>query len=512
MELEDKMVDPRTPVLVGVAQYVDRDSEPLAALSPADMLAEVARGALADSGGTDVAAALDAVAVIRLFADSGPAFASPFGSYSNLPRSLANRIGATPRELIYPAVGGNTPQMMVNQLAERIANGEVEVALIAGCEALRTQARAQKAAVDLPWGEDTGDAPAAPDREKPMISRHELAHGIALPVSVYPLFENAVGHHYGRTPTEHRAAIGRLMAPFTRVAAANPHATLPIERTPDELVTPTDTNRYIGYPYTKYLNSNLFVDQAAALLMMSTQAADRLGVPQDKRVYLHGCADTHEKMLVSDRVDYWSSPAVKVGAAHALAQAGKTVADLTHLELYSCFPVAVEIAADMIGLAHDDPRGLTLTGGLPYFGGPGNNYSTHGIAEMIARCRAAPGSFGLVFANGGYLTKHGFGVYSTEPTPGPWQRADPATYQAEIDAMPSPPLAEKPDGEGVVETFTAIFDKGHPVVGTIIGRLPGGERFLAQMHDRLDELIDRPVIGRRIRVRAGEPSNIATFA
>jgi len=505
------MVHPRTPVLVGVAQYVDRDSEPLAALSPVDMLAEVARGALADSGGTGIAAALDTVAVIRLFADSSPAFSSPFSTYTNLPRSLANRIGADPRALIYPPVGGNTPQMMVNLLAERIAAGDADVALIAGCEPLRTQAKAQKAGIALQWGEDTGDAPDTLAKDKSMISRHEMAHGIALPVSVYPLFENALGHHYGQTPVDHRAAIGRLMAPFTRVAAANPYAALPVERTPEELVTPTESNRYIGYPYTKYLNSNMFVDQAAALLMMSTAAADRLGVPQDKRVYLHGCADTHEKMLVSDRVDYWSSPAVKAGAAHALAQAGKTVDDLAHLELYSCFPVAVEIAADMIGIAHDDPRGLTLTGGLPYFGGPGNNYSTHGIAEMVARCRAAPGSFGLVFANGGYLTKHGFGVYSTAPTPGAWQRADPATYQAEIDAMPSPPLVEKPDGEGVVETFTAIFDKGRPVMGTIIGRLPGGERFLAQMHDRLDELIDQPVIGRRIRVIAGADRNSASF-
>ena len=504
-------IDPRTPVLVGVAQYVDRDSEPQAALSPVDMLVEVALGAVADSGGAGIAAAIDTVAVIRLFADSSPAFSSPFGHYTNLPRSLANRIGASPRELIYPPVGGNTPQMMVNLLAERIANGEADVALIAGCEPLRTQAKAQKAGIALAWGEDTGDAPDPLAKDKPMISRHELAHGIALPVSVYPLFENAVGHHYGRTPIEHRAAIGRLMAPFTRVAAANPYAALPIERTAEELITPTDGNRYIGYPYTKYLNSNMFVDQAAALLMMSTAAADRLGVPADKRVYLHGCADTHEKMLVSDRVDYWSSPAVRVGAAHALAQAGKTVDELTHIELYSCFPVAVEIAADMIGIAHDDPRGLTLTGGLPYFGGPGNNYSTHGIAEMVARCRAAPGSFGLVFANGGYLTKHGFGVYSTEPTPGAWRRADPASYQTGIDAMPSPPLAEKPNGKGVVETFTAIFNKSEPAIGTIIGRLDSGERFLAQMRDRLGELIDRPVIGRRIRVETGETSNTATF-
>jgi len=504
------MIDPRTPVLVGIAQYGDRTSAPEAALSPADMLAHVARDAIADSAGADVAAALDTVAVIRMFADSGPAFPTPFGKYRNLPASLARRIGANPRSLIYPPVGGNTPQMMVNILAERIAAGEAEVALIAGCEPLRTQARAIKAGVQLDWSEDAdGDPdPLAPDT--PMVSRHELRHGIALPVNIYPLFENALAAHYGRTPQDHRAAIGRLMAPFTRVAAANPYAALPIERTPEELVTPTDDNRYIGYPYTKYLNANLFVDQAAALLLMSTAAADRLGVPQEKRVYLHGSADTHEHILVSERVDYHSSPAVKIGAAHALAQAGVTPGQLDHIELYSCFPVAVEIAADSIGIAHDDPRGLTLTGGLPYFGGPGNNYSTHGIAEMVARCRSRPGSTGLVFANGGFLTKHSFGVYSTRPAYN--GRTEPAAYQATIDAMPHPPLVEKPDGTGTVEAFTVIHDRGRPAFAIVIGRLDaGGARFLSQMHDGLDALIDTPVIGRAIRVTPGDPVNMSAF-
>ncbi len=504
------MIDPRTPVLVGVAQYNGREEDPLAALSPPDMLAHVAAAALADAGGQGAAAAIDTIAVIRMFADSSPAFRSPFGHYTNLPRSLANRIGATPRALIYPPVGGNTPQMMVNALAERIAIGEAEVALIAGCEPLRTQARAQKAGIALPWGEDTGDEPETFGEEVRMISRHEAAHGIALPVSVYPMFENAIGAHYGRTPLDHRAAIGRLMQPFTRVAAANPYAALPVERSADELVTPTDDNRYIGYPYTKYLNSNMFVDQAAALLLMSTAAADRLGVPQAKRVYLHGSADTHETYLVSDRVNYWSSPAVGIGAAHALKQAGRNIADIQHIELYSCFPSAVEVAADAIGIAHDDPRGLTLTGGLPYFGGPGNNYSTHGIAEAVARCRAVPGSSAFLFANGGYLTKHSFGVYSTEP--GYNGRTDPAVYQAEVDALPSPPLVETPSGSGTVETFTVMHDKGRPAFAIVIGRLDSGERFLSRMLDGLDDLIDKTVIGRRITVATTDNGNLSRFA
>ena len=501
-------LDPRTPVLVGVAQWVDRTSEPGQGLSPQEMMAGVARAAIADSGGHGIEAAIDAVAVVRLFQDSG--FGAPFGRQNNLPHAVARRIGARPRRLLYGPVGGNSPQMLVNMFMEQMAAGEHQVVLLAGCEPIRTQSRAQKAGITLDWAEESPTDAETLGKEARLVSPHEIAHGIALPVNVYPLFENALAAHYGRSPVAHRAAIGALMARFTQVAAGNPYAQLPVARTADELITPTPDNRYIGYPYTKYLNSNMFVDQAAALLLMSTAAADRLGVPQDRRIFLHGSADTHEKILVSERLNYHSSPAVRTGAAHALSEAGIGVADLAHVDLYSCFSSAVEIAADEIGLAHDDPRGLTLTGGLPYFGGPGNNYSMHGIAEVAMRCRAAPGRFGFVFANGGYLTKHSFGVWCT--TPRPFTRTDPASYQRTIDAMESPPLVERPDGPGTIETFTVIHDAGMPRFALLIGRTPEGYRFLAQLHEGAEALIDVPVIGRPIHVHPTDTINRATLA
>jgi acetyl-CoA C-acetyltransferase len=504
-------LDPRTPVLVGAGQYVDRDSAPGEGLSPMEMLAEVARRAIADSGARGVEAAIDTIAVVRLFADSAPAFASPFGRQNNLAWSIARRIGASPRAMITGPVGGNTPQMLANHFMQAIAQGEAEVVLLAGCEPIRTQSRAQKAGIALDWAEEAPSDAEAPFAEVAMVSRHELVHGIALPVNVYPLFENALGAHYGRAPLEHRRAIGALMARFTEVAARNPFAQIPQARTADELITPTDDNRYIGYPYTKYLNSNMFVDQAAAVLLMSLAAADRMGVPADRRLFLHGSADVAEKILVSERLDYHSSPAIRVGAAHALAAAGATAADLAHIDLYSCFPSAVEIAADMIGLAHDDPRGLTLTGGLPYFGGPGNNYAMHAIAEVAARCRAAPGSLGFVFANGGYLTKHSFGVWSTAPRP--FARTDPSICQREVDRMDGPLLVERPDGAGRIETFTVIHDRGVPRFAILISRLAdSGHRFLAQLHEGFEALIDAPAIGRPVSVRPTETVNLATLA
>ncbi len=503
-------LDPQTPILVGAGQLVDRDSAPGAGLSPMDLLAEAARRAIADAGGTGLAEAIDTIAVVRLFADSSPAFASPFGRQNNLAWSVARRIGASPRSFVYGPVGGNTPQMLANHYMAAIAEGAADVVLLAGCEAIRTQSRAQKAGIALDWAEEAPEDAKAPFPEVAMVSRHELAHGIALPVHVYPLFENALCAHYGRDPVAHRRAIGALMARFTEVAAANPHAQIPLARTAEELITPSNDNRYIGYPYTKYLNSNMFVDQGAAILLMSLAAADRLGVPADRRLFLHGAADVAEKILVSDRVDYHSSPAIRLGAAQALASAGIAPADLAHIDLYSCFPSAVEIAADMVGLAHDDPRGLTLTGGLPYFGGPGNNYSMHAIAEVAARCRAAPGSFGFVFANGGYLTKHSFGVWSTTPRAFPGTGS--AACQREIDAMAGPPLAERPEGRGTIETFTVVHDRGEPRFAILIGRLEAdGRRFLAQVHEGCAALVDVPVVGRPVVVRPTDTVNLAAL-
>ncbi len=496
-------VGSRTPVLVGVAQCVGREDDPAAGLSPADRLAEAARLAIVDSG-ADAAGAIDTLVAIRLFADSGGAFPSPFGAYRNLPHAVAQRIGAAPRELIYGPVGGNTPQMFVNVLAERIAKGESDVALIVGGEALRTQARAEKAGLKLEWGEDAPTDPASYGEETRYVSGHEMRHGIALPTTVYPLFENAFGAAMGWSPLQHRAEIGHLMAPFSEVAAANPFAQIQTAYTAEALVEASDDNRIVAYPYTKHLCANMFVDQAAAVLMMSAEAADRLGVPENRRVYLHGSADTHEKILVSERVDYATSPAIYIGAAHALAEAGIAPGDLSYIDLYSCFPVAVEIGAAMIGLPTEDPSALTLTGGLPYFGGPGNAYSMHAIAEVVEHCRDDAGAWGFVFANGGYLTKHSFGVYST--TPGYTPRTDPAAYQTVIDAMPTPPFTETPEGDGQLETFTVVHHKGAPMFAIVIGRLETGERFIAQIHEGLEALMEAPVVGHPLRVTPGSPN------
>jgi acetyl-CoA C-acetyltransferase len=255
------------------------------------------------------------------------------------------------------------------------------------------------------------------------------------------------------------------------------------------------------------------VDQAAAVIMMSAAEAKRLGIPEDRQVwFLGGGAASEDPWNVSERPRFDVCPAMKFAADQAMARAGVRVADLDFFDLYSCFPVAVEIACEGLGISETDPRGLTRTGGLPYFGGPGNNYTLHGIASMVDALRAKRGATGLVTANGWYLTKHAAGVYSSAPPPGD-ALAEPSPERARHDGQ-AIEVAAAPEGRGVVETYTVVCGKsGEPETGIVLGRLDSGERFVAHTpHDPtlLEEWMTNEAIGRRGTVRPGPPVNIFT--
>ena len=190
---------------------------------------------------------------------------------------------------------------------------------------------------------------------------------------------------------------------------------------------------------------------------------------------------------------------MRLTGERALEMAGIGVEDLDLIDLYSCFPSAVRIGAEEIGLALDDPRGLTITGGLPYFGGPGNNYALHAIAEMIGKLRKRPGAYGLSTANGWFLTKQSVGIYSTRPVEGKWERQPPSVIQARIDALPHPEIVERPEGRATSETYTVVHGREGVRMGIVIGRDGQGRRFVAQTPDDpqvLRDLESREGVGR----------------
>jgi acetyl-CoA C-acetyltransferase len=517
VEVSAADLDPRTPVVVGVGQTTDRlDPDDYQGLSGVELAAQAARKALADTGADPavVAAAIDTVAGIRQFEISTPMAQAPLGRSNNYPRSVAARVGAEPKRAVLEVSGGQGPQHLLNEFGAAIAAGESEVVLLFGSEAISTARHFAKAETKPDFNETVeGDLEDRGLGLKGVSSRHRASHGLTDAPSTYALFENARRARLGLDRDTYASTMGALFEPFTRVAAANPYAAAPVERSASELVTPTPQNRVIAEPYTRYVVSRDQVNQGAAVVVMSIEAARKYSVPESQWVFLHGHADLREPELL-ERPDISGSPAAILAARHALEVAGVGVDDVATFDLYSCFPIAVSNVADGLGLSSDDPRGLTVTGGLPFFGGAGNNYSMHAIAETVERCRATPGSLGLVGANGGSLSKYSVGVFGT--TPVGWKADRSAELQAELDARQAVPIAYQADGWATVETWTVKHGRDDARTALVIGRLEvTGERFIAAGVDGdtsiLELLAQDQPIGSRILVRSfGFGNRVAT--
>lgn len=500
------------PVLIGCGQTTDRRG-PEEGATAIELMVEVARLAAEDAGpGQALLDALDNVTAIQLTVDTPESGSGAGGMVRNVPHAVCTALGISPAQQVYTHSGGNTPQMLVNRYAQDIANGELSAALLVGAEALATMLSRLKHGLDLDnWMDASGDDPQMLGEHRAPASEHELVYGLQTPAVAYPLFENALRGKYGLTLEEHQAKLGRLFEGFNAVAAENPLSWFPTRRTAQEIATATDDNRYVGFPYTKYLNSVIQVNMGAAVIMTSLARARELGVAEDRIVYLHGCGDANDLWHLSERVNYTSSPAVRTIGQKAFAMAGKTIDDMDFLDIYSCFPSAVQIACDELGIAHDDPRGLTVTGGLPYFGGPGNNYVMHSIATMMDRLRENPGKFGLLNGNGWFITKHSIGIYSTQPITSPWERELPANYQADIDAEQHPAFTTTPSGEATIETYTVVHGRAGVERALVIGRQHDGTRFIAETPDdpqTLDRMVRQNMLGAEGVVTTGEPKNL----
>ncbi|BBY31744.1 acetyl-CoA acetyltransferase [Mycolicibacterium sediminis] len=510
------MVDPRTPVLVGVGQFTERIDDPgYRGMSAVDLATEATRAALADTG-ADVAAVARAIEVfvgLRQFEICTPFADPPLGASDNYVRSVAKRVGADPVRAVLEPIGGSGSQKVVTEFAAAIAAGEIEVALVLGSEPGST-AKYFSTRDDKPdFTEHVGGQ--LEDRGygfEQYMSEYTAKHGLTGAPVQYGLLDNARRAHLGLGVDDYRHEMAELFAPFSQVAAKNPFSSSPVERSVQEIETVTDENRMICDPYPRLMVARDTVNQGAAALVMSVAAARRLGVPEEKWVYLRGHANQTEQDLL-DRVDLHVSVSARQAVAEALRVAGIGIDDVSTFDLYSCFPFPVFAVCDEFELAADDPRGLTLTGGLPYFGGPGNSYSLHGIAETVTEMRATPGAFGLVGANGGVMSKYSVGVYSTEPAD--WAPDRSSELQADVAALPTIPVTRDAEGRGTIETYSVRYDWPE-TTGIIIGRLDAdGSRFMAVTDD--EELValmtDGDPLGAAISVTPTEDGvNRATLA
>ncbi len=477
------------PVLVGVAQLEQRDADPAVGRGrePLDLMIDAVRAAAEDAGAPGLLASADAVRVTR-----------GMWPYENPGKAVAEAVGCPEAETGVSMWGGDAVQVLMTESALDIQSGARQIVILVGAECGRTQVKARRAAIDLKWRATPGVPDRAFGQELKMRTRAEAVRGVSQPIQMYPIFENAIRHARRETLDGHIRRVSELWAGFSRVAAGNPHAWIREPMTGEEIRTPSDFNRPVSFPYPKLMNSNSNVDQAAALVLCSTDVARRLGIPKDKWIYPWVTTAAHDTYAVSNRDNLHSSPGIRVAGGRALELAGVEVDDIDQVDLYSCFPSAVQVAAAELGLSEDRP--LTVTGGLTFGGGPLNNYVMHAIARMAQVLRARPGELGLVSSNGGFITKHAFGIYSTSPPQRPFRHDVP---QHQVDAMPTRESVAAFDGAVEVESYTVMYGSNGPSTALAACLLDDGRRAWGHTDDTdvMNAMVNEEFCGRSARLR-----------
>lgn len=488
-------VDPRSPCIIGVGRRTWHPDSDAAAPEPLAMWEQVARQAATDAGRPELVTRLDAIHAVHCMS----------WTYDDGPARLAAALGAEPTFTQTSILAGTSSQRMVNAAAERMLRGESELALVVGGEALATKRRIVAAGDELPWSFASANASDIPLDLDEWFWPTELTHEVIQPPLTFALFDTARRAALGLSVDEARAATGRVLGQLNAVAAANPHAWFRTARTAEEIITPSAENRWVATPYTKFMVAIMDVDMAAGLLLATHAKADELGIPPEQRVYLRSWAFARDATHVAERPSLAESPAMRVASRAILDAAGLTVDDVTLFDLYSCFGSSVQFACDALGLAPDDPRPLSLTGGLPYHGGPSSNYTAHSVAEAVVRLREAGTGNAVITGVGMHLTKHVWALYSTEPAA--VTAPDYDALQAEVDAhAPLRPVKAEVSGEATIAAWSVWHGRdGAPATSLAVVELADGTRGYARTEDpdALAALSEGEWVGRTVRVEPG---------
>ena len=476
---------------MGVGQFLNRISALDDAIEPLEMMMRAVRRAEADTGTGGFLSQVQSVRVVR-----------GMWSYENPAAVIAERIGAVGAQTVGTLVGGNQNQALMNQTAAEILAGKLDLVLITGAENGNSSGKARRAGVTLAQT----PAPGKPDLvfgadQRPEHHEYEVAKGIRRAIQVYPMYDNALRHERGESLQAHIERVSELWSRFNDVAQDNPNAWVRDNMTAEEIRTPSLRNRQISFPYTKFMNANMSVDMAAALIVCNLETAMRLGIPASKYVYPHSGVEGYDHFSASVRDNFHTSPGVRITGMRAMALAGIDVGDLDFVDLYSCFPSAVQVAAAELGLGEDRP--LTVTGGLTFGGGPLNNYVMHSIARTVELLREKPDGYALVTANGGNLYKHAHGIYSGQPPEADFQTDD---VKAEIAALPSRECLPEYDGDATIESYTVMYENDEPRIGHVSCLTPHGPRTWVNTEDAdlVRAMVSEEFCGRSARLRGGE--------
>lgn len=491
------MTSKQTAALVGVARVTQRVEEPGGGLDAVDLMSEAVSQALSDAGVPGLASRIGLIGVPRgTWRCTDPA------------RVIAERIGASGPRTISAEIGV-LQQSLIAHVCDAIANGDVDAAIVCGGEARYRYVNAARAGVQA--SEHAG--PEAPPEDvwspkSPVVSAFEFERGIVMATVQYAMFESAFAHAHGLTGEQHHARLGAL---WSRYASAASRDELAWDRSaPDAatIATPSPNNRMVSYPYTRLLCSQMNVDQAAALVFASTSVLRELGAGSDRAIFPRSSVESNAMIPTVVRRDIHRWPAFRLAATRALDLAGLSLDDVELMEIYSCFPSAVQVQCAEVGIpippgdAPGSPgeRPLTVTGGMTFGGGPLNNFVLQATAAMAEALRAGEGSSGLVTSISGLLTKPAAAVWSASP--GSFASGDVA--EEALLRTPTVPQATDEQGPATIVGATVDHPRGRPPVALAIVELEDGSRTVVSSDgaDEIEVVTDTDPVGRHVTVVA----------
>ncbi|KKN25812.1 hypothetical protein LCGC14_0881000 [marine sediment metagenome] len=480
------------PVIVGASQYT-QPKEIQNPLDPLKLIAKVSQLAIENTEITNIKEFIDAVYLVH--------FAS--WSYEDAPAELCEMLGIKPSIKTLSSGGGNTSLRLLNEAALSITEGKSKMILLTGGETWYSTSLARKGKKVLNWPKQKVSKYPEAGKMK-SLSKFELKYNLSLPSLSFALLETALRAASGRSLEDHQLSIGKLYEKFSQVGSNNPFAWLKKSRSAQEIITPTQINRNVSHPYTKYMCSNPFVDQSGAVLLTNQEFAEELNIEPSKWIYLMGGGNLQNIFSITQRPSLVNSPAVKHASRLSLAQAGLKIEDIDLFDFYSCFPSMVQLIRNALKIKEDDPRPLTLTGGMAFSGGPWNNYSLHPVITAVDLIRKNPSLKIMQVANGGYNTKLSVGIYGKAPPQKQWNNDEFLGEQKEILKEELPKPVEIANGILTIKAYTIIYKRdGTPDYGVVLGILENGSRtlgFLKEDSIIQHNLTQQELVGREFNI------------
>ena len=473
------------PVLVGIGLLQQKGS--FAELDEALILMEQATlSAIEDTENSSIVNYIDEVQVPK-----------GYWTYRDPGKWIAEKHGFSKAKTSVTKIGV-LQQNLINSACNKIINGDIRASLIVGGEARYKKIQALKEGLQFEEMELTVNPDHYVKAKEDLYIPEELDALGMMAVGYYAIIESAMRFKHQRNLRDHELFIAKYYERFSQIAKNNPHAWYRNPFIADEIKNPTLKNQRIAYPYNKLHNSSWNVNQASALILCSEELADQLNVPKNKRVYPLVSSETNHMIAVIQRPDLSKPAGLRLAANYLMETAQSYNINPSMFELYSCFPVAVLLFAEALNIP--DYTDKTVTGGMPFAGGPLNNYMIHATAQVLEKIRNNPSEIGLVTGVSGMMTKQALAIWGKDPLMD--FRAKDVTQEAAILETPVA-MSSQNDGEGKVLGCTTLFQNNEGIKAIIYAEDTNQQRKVITSTDKdiIKNLGEEEWVGKNIHYK-----------